>query len=118
MQWMVDPWVVGNGAAFVVGLAANLRSALHLRSQAGCVRTDCVRSPPIGVTACPYCHEVRPPVLWGTVMGEAVPVDINVGPACVYLNRVRSDAVPLVLLDRLGELELAEQIILNVNAES
>lgn len=43
---------------------------------------------------------------------------VNVGPSCVYLNSVRFGAVPLVLLDRLGELEPAEQIILNIDAES
>lgn len=62
---------MGNGAAFVVGLAANLRSALYLCSQAGCVRTDCIHSPPIGANACPYCQRSDPAALWGAV--AAVP---------------------------------------------
>ena len=62
---------IGNDAAFVVGLAANLRSALDLRSPAGCVRTDCLHSPPIGVNACPYCQGSDPPAWRGAV--AAVP---------------------------------------------
>lgn len=58
---------IGNGAAFVVGLAANLGSALDLLYQAGCIRTDCVPSPAIGVNACPYCPRSDPAALRGAV---------------------------------------------------
>lgn len=51
-------------------------------------------------------------------VSEAVPVDINVCPCCVYLNSIKLGAVPLVLPDRLGELEVAEQIILGIDEES
>jgi len=51
-------------------------------------------------------------------IGEAVTVDMNVGPSCVSLNSMGFGAVLLVLLDRLGELKPADQIILNIDAES
>lgn len=53
-----------------------------------------------------------------TATSEAVLTGINVGPSLVYLNSVRFDGVPLVLPGRLGELELAEQTILYIDAES
>lgn len=60
--------------------------------------------------------EVRSPGAAGCG-GHGAISDINTSPFCMYLNSMRFGAVPLVLLDQ-GELEPAEQIILNIDAES
>lgn len=59
--------MIEKGAVSMVGLAANLRSALQLLSQAGYIHTDRVPSPSIDVKACPCSLRSDPPVLRGAV---------------------------------------------------